>query len=147
MIRIYRDKKDIPETMEYIQLNDIYFNEVTCDLTDERAHEIIKKIDSSDFVSKYKIRTRFGDDILSVDKLSSGCKTVLNVLYNTNKVFWLMDCGENALEILYGLENGNVFCETPMIPFEMPPVEACNTDESRVIDDYEELKEWWHHEK
>lgn len=104
MIRVYRNKKDIPDSLEYIQLNDIYFNENTCDLLDEKAVEIIKQIDSSELIGKYKIRSRFGDDTLNIDKLSTGCKTVLNVLYNPDKVFWLMDCGENALEILYGLQ-------------------------------------------
>ena len=147
MIRIYRERKDIPSNMEYVQLNDIYFNEITCDLLDERAAEIIRKIDSSEQVGKYKIKSRFGEDILNIDKLSSGCKTVLNVLYNPDKVFWLMDCGENALEVLYGFERGNVYCESPMIPFEMTVIEACTATDCQVIDDYERLKEWWHNEK
>lgn len=147
MIRVYRNKKDIPDSLEYIQLNDIYFNENTCDLLDEKAVEIIKQIDSSELIGKYKIRSRFGDDTLNIDKLSTGCKTVLNVLYNPDKVFWLMDCGENALEILYGLQKGNVYCEVPMIPFEISQVEACTTAGSKIIDDYEELKEWWYNEK
>ena len=58
-----------------------------------------------------------------------------------------MDCGENALEILYELDKGNVYSETPMIPFEMNPVKACTNAECKIIDEYEELKEWWHHEK
>lgn len=147
MIRVYRNINDIPDSMEYIQLNDIYFNEITCDLLDNRAIDIIKKIDSSELIGKYKIRARFGDDILNIDKISSGCKTVLNVLYNPEKVFWILDCGENALEVLYGFEKGNVYSETPMIPFEMCPVEAYTTTGCRIIDDYEELKEWWYNEK
>ncbi|MCD7726428.1 MAG: DUF4869 domain-containing protein [Clostridiales bacterium] len=147
MIRVYKNRNDIPEDMEYIQLNDIYFNETTCDMLDERAKDIIRKIDSSELISKYKIRTRFGDDILNIDKISSGCKTVLNVLYNPDKAFWLLDCGENALEVLMGIEKGNVFSETPMLPFELSPVEAYTAGNSRIIDDYEELKEWWRHEE
>lgn len=147
MIRVYRNINDIPDDMEYVQLNDIYFNEVTCDLLDDRAADIIKQIDSSELIGKYKIRSRFGDDILNIDKISSGCKTVLNVLYNSDKVFWLLDCGENALEVLYGFEKGNVYSETPMIPFEMGSVEAYTTDGCMIIDDYEELKEWWRNEE
>ncbi len=147
MIRVYKNINDIPGDMEYIQLNDIFFNEITCDLLDDRAIDIIKQIDSSDLIGKYKIRTRFGDDILNIDKISSGCKTVLNVLYNPDKVFWLLDCGENALEILYGFEKGNVYSETAMIPFEMSPVEVCTAAGYRVIDDYEVLKEWWYNEE
>ena len=52
MIRVYKNLNDIPENMEYIQLNDIYFNEITCDLLDERAADIINKIDSSKLIGK-----------------------------------------------------------------------------------------------
>lgn len=147
LIKIYKNKKDIPVGMEYIQLNDIYFNEVTCDLIDDKAADIIREIDASELVGKYKVRSRFGDDILNIDKISTGCKTVLNVLYNPDKVFWIMDCGDNALQVLYRLESGNVYCETPMIPFEMVPAEAVTLRESKVIDDYEDLKEWWRNEE
>ncbi len=147
MITVYRNKKDIPDRSEYIQLNDVYFNEITFDLLDSRAKGIIQEIDSSELVGKYKIKSRFGDDILNIDKLSSGCKTVLNVLYSPDKVFWIMECGENALEVLFRLEAGCVYCETPMIPFEFPPVNACSKKEKQIISDYEELKAWWQNEK
>ena len=33
-------------------------------------------------------------------------KTTLNILYNPDKVFNISECGENALDIIYSLENG-----------------------------------------
>ena len=147
MINIYRNQKDFPENLEYVQLNDVYFNEVTFDLLDERAKEIVEKIDGTEILSKYKVKSRFGDEILNIDKLSSGCKTVLNVLYNSDKVFWIMECGENALEVLFQLEKGNVYCETPMIPFEFSKVRTWTGKDSKEISDYEELKEWWQDEE
>ena len=48
-------------------------------------------------VGKYKIRSRFDDIIIDIDKLSAGCKTALNVLYNPDKIFCLKECGNNAL--------------------------------------------------
>lgn len=147
MISIYRNKKDFPENFEYVQLNDVYFNEVTFDLLDERAKKIVEEIDETEILSKYKLKSRFGEDVLNIDKLSSGCKTVLNVLYNTDKIFWIMECGENALEVLFQLEKGNVYCETPMIPFEFSKVRAWTGKESKEFSDYEELKEWWQDEE
>lgn len=147
MINIYRSQKDFPENLEYVQLNDVYFNEVTFDLLDERAKEIVEKIDETEILSKYKVKSRFGEEILNIDKLSSGCKTVLNVLYNSNKIFWVMECGENALEVLFQLEKGNVYCETPMIPFEFSKVRVWIGKDSKEISDYEELKEWWQDEE
>ena len=79
MITIFKNKKDIPESMEYIELNDLFFNKNTVMKIDEKAKEIINKIDGAQLIGKYKIRSKFDDFTLDIDKLSTGCKTVLNV--------------------------------------------------------------------
>ena len=35
MITIYKNKKDIPQNMDYIELNDVYFNQNTASILDE----------------------------------------------------------------------------------------------------------------
>ena len=147
MITIYKDKKDIPRNMEYIELNDVFFNQNTASVLDERAEKIIEDIDGSEQVGKYKIRSRFDDIILDIDKLSAGCKTVLNILYNPDKVFCLKECGNNALEVIYGLDYGNVYSDYAMIPFDMESVNVRTSSEDKVVYDYEELKEWWSDEE
>ena len=147
MITIYKDKKDIPRNMEYIELNDVFFNQNTASVLDERAEKIIEDIDGSKQVGKYKIRSRFDDIILDIDKLSTGCKTVLNILYNPDKVFCLKECGNNALEVVYGLDQGNVYSDYAMIPFDMESVNVRTASEDKVVSDYEELKEWWSNEE
>lgn len=147
MITIFKDKKDIPHNMEYIELNDIYFNKYTVLKLDERAKDIIKKIDGSEQIGRYKIKSKFNGVTLDIDCLSTGCKIVLNVLYSQDKVFCLKECGENALEILFHLENGYVYSDYAMIPFEMSKVNVFSGNKNRMIDDYEELKEWWEDEK
>ena len=88
-----------------------------------------------------------GEDItLNTDQLSTGCKTVLNVLYFPDKVFCLKECGNNALEMLYGFEEGYVYSEYAMIPFDMGRVKV-QTRECKVIEGYEKLKEWWENEE
>lgn len=147
MITIYKDIKDIPPNMEYIELNDVFFNQNTASILDERAEKIIEDIDGSKQVGKYKIRSRFDDIILDIDKLSAGCKTVLNILYNPDKVFCLKECGNNALEVVYGLDQGNVYSDYAMIPFDMESVNVRTASEDKVVSDYEELKEWWSNEE
>ena len=137
MITIFKNKKDIPESMEYIELNDLFFNKNTVMKIDEKAKEIINKIDGAQLIGKYN------DFTLDIDKLSTGCKTVLNVLYFSNKVFCLKECGNNALEILYKLEKGYVYSEYPLIPFDVGSVVVQTREIKTVINDYEKLKEWW----
>ena len=147
VITIFKNRNDIPADMEYIEWNDVFFNQNTALRLDERAEKIIEKIDDARLLGKYRIRSRFSDIILDIDRLSSGCKTVLNVLYASDKVFCLKECGNNALEILYGLEKGNVYSDYALIPFAMEKVNVQTMTGRREISDYEELKEWWENEE
>jgi hypothetical protein len=147
MITIFKNKSDIPQNMEYVELNDIYFNQNTASMLDDKAKTIIASIDESELISKYKMRSRFDDITLDTDKLSAGCKTVLNVMYNTEKVFCMKECGNNALKILFALPSGNVYSDYALIPFEMESVNVQDSLGEKVINDYEELKEWWENEE
>lgn len=147
MITIFKNKKDIPLDKDYIELNDVFFNQNTVMMLDERANQFIEKIDDSRLVSRFKIQSRFDDITLDIDRLSAGCKTVLNVFYNPDKVFCLKECGNNALEVLYGFERGFVFSDYALIPFYMEKVTVQTENGSREISDYQELKEWWDDEE
>lgn len=147
MITIFKNKLDIPNNMEYIELNDLFFNQNTTALIDRRAEKFIETIDGAKLIGKYKILSRFDDVAIDIDKLSAGCKTVLNVLYYPDKVFCLKECGNNALEILYNLEKGYVYSEYALIPFTMDSVMVQTKSMKKIISDYEELKEWWEDEK
>lgn len=147
MITIYKDKKDIPENLEYIELNDLFFNQTTVQMLDEQAAKIVNLIDGATLVGKYKIESKFNDVILDVDCLSTGCKTVLNVLYFPDKVFCLKECGTNALEVLYHLKRGTVYSDYALIPFNMSEVCVSSETIKRTINDYEDLKEWWESEE
>lgn len=147
MITIYKSKKDIPQEMDYIELNDVFFNQNTPEKFDDRASGIVEKIDDARLLGRYKIQSKFGREILDVDRLSTGCKTVLNIMYFPDKVFCIKECGENALKILYGLKQGAVYSDYAAIPFEMNEVTVWAKGEERIIDDYEALKEWWKDEE
>ena len=147
MITIFKNKLDIPNDMEYIELNDLFFNQNTSVLIDKRAEKFIETIDDAKLIGKYKILSRFDDVAIDIDRLSSGCKTVLNVLYYPDNVFCLKECGNNALEILYHLEKGYVYSEYALIPFTIDSVMVETRSMKKIISDYEELKEWWEDEK
>lgn len=147
MITIYKDKKDIPRNAEYVEWNDVFFNQNTAAILDEKAKKIIMQIDGDEMIGKFKVKSKFNGVTLDVDCVSTGCKTVLNVLYFPDKVFCLKECGDNALEVLYALKQGNVYSDYALIPFGMERVKVCDHTGTMVIGDYEELKEWWNDEK
>lgn len=147
MLRIYKNKKDIPEDMPYVELNDLFFNQQTVMQLDENATNVIKQIDGAELIGKFKIKSKFNGSVVDIDCLSTGCKTVLNVLYYPDMVFCLKECGDNALEYIYDLEQGAVYSEYPLIPFQINPVSAICSNKQLIIDNYEDLKEWWTNEE
>ena len=72
---------------------------------------------------------------------------MLNVLYYPEKVFCLKECGNNALELLYGFDKGYVCSEYAMIPLDMQSVMVQNLNGRKIISDYEDLKDWWEGEE
>ncbi len=147
MITIFKNKKDIPSDMEYIELNDVFFNQNTVSKLDDRANAIVETIDNSKLIGKYKMESKFNGVTLDIDCLSTGCKTVLNVLYSPDKVFCMKECGDNALDVLYGLDAGAVYSDYALISFDMDAVKVIDDNGTRIIRDYEELKEWWNNEE
>lgn len=115
-------------------------------VTDECARKIIKQIDDAEWLSKYIISSRFNGVALDIDRLSTSCKIILNVMYYPEKVFCMKECGEDALSVLYRLEKGNVYSDYAMIPFDMESVIGRTDTNKKVFSDYEELKEWWQKE-
>lgn len=87
MITIFKDKKDISSDKEYVELNDVFFNPKTVSKIEDKASAIVEKIDASKLIGKYKMVSKFNGVTLDIDCLSTGCKTVLNVLYFLDKVF------------------------------------------------------------
>ena len=144
MITVYK-KGTVPKNKLIFQ-NDIFFNKNTALRLDSRAADIIWRIDHSEMLSPYTISSRFDGSALNIDKLSTGCKTALNVLYNQDKVFDVRECGDNALDVIYSLPYGNIFCDYPLISFDMEKVKTAGKKGVREVDSYEELKEWWTNE-
>ena len=105
MITVYKSAKQIKlDNLKYEEGNDVFFNKYTAEKLDEKANSVIEVIDGSTMVDKFSILSKFDGNKLSIDKLSTGCKTVLNVMYNPDKVFDIRECGDNALDVLYALE-------------------------------------------
>lgn len=66
-----------------------------------------------------------------------------HILYNPDKCFDIRECGDNALDVIYSLPQGNVYCDYPWISFDMKQVNVFGEKGIKTIDTYESLKEWW----
>ena len=105
MLKIYLD-----EPQNVITANDSYFNRYTFQELDyKQAKEIIKSIDGVDLINDFKIKSQFTDGELDLSKLSTGCKTALNVVTYPEKNFTAIECGLNALNVIYQKSIGNIY--------------------------------------
>lgn len=128
MITIYKNKADIPTGMELVEWNDLFFNQNMIERLDMRAEDIIRKIDGAALRADYKITSGINGEVLNIDKLSTGCKTALNIYYFSENVFSLKKCGNNALNEIYAYESGQVYSEYPIITLFMERVRIYDQD-------------------
>lgn len=142
MITIYKGRK-LPKGRKVERFNDMFFNRFTVEEIDDRAAAIIFAIDRSELISKYLIKSRFDKAALNIDRLSTGCKTALNIFYNPDIIFDIRECGENALDVIYAFSEGQIHCDYPMISFSVLTARVYDKGTYREISSYDELKEWW----
>lgn len=115
-------------------------------MLDSKAEDIINVIDKTKMINKYTIASQFDGTSQNIDKLSTGCKTALNILYNPDTIFDVAECGDNVLDIIYSFDDGNIYCDYPMIAINMVEVNVFESDGVHVLSDYNDLKEWWMNE-
>ncbi len=109
-INIYTHYADL-ELKDILIDNDAYFNEniLSCDFG-ELELKVIQKIDEASIIDKEQGTIRTPRGITSIDKLSTGCKTILNYLsiikksVHEFKVINVTQCGWNALEEIFEIE-------------------------------------------
>ena len=109
MLNVYIRREDIDSNTEIIDKNDIIFN---YDLhnnmkVNSLIKRIMKDIDGAEYVSEMDMRSRYGN-ITSMENLSTGCKTVINIINHPEAVINCIECGNNILHKILQLNEGNV---------------------------------------
>ena len=92
--------------------NDWYFNLYTSNESiSETEKKIIEIIDHAKVTPEKRIETKYG--LGTLRNLSSGCKTLLNVMKNPDKIVNIEECGKNVLDLLFSLNNIHVYLSRP----------------------------------
>ncbi len=139
MIYVYTNKQQDSEN--WILKNDWYFNLYTSnEKFTEEDKAMIWQIDHAKLTEDKHIETRYG--LGTIRNLSSGCKTMLNVMKNPNKVVNADECGKNVLDILFSMEKISLFMSRPERIHIRENVKICfnNTD---VVMGYQGYEHWW----
>jgi hypothetical protein len=138
MIHIYTNKQD---SENWILQNDWYFNLYTSnEQFTENDKAVIWQIDHAELTENKYIQTKYG--MGTIRDLSSGCKTILNVIKSPQKVVNADECGRNVLDILFSMDSISLYMTRPERINIKDDVEICfnNTDIVMGRNGYEE---WW----
>ena len=138
MIYVYTNKQD---SENWILQNDWYFNLYTSnEKFTEEDRAVIWQIDHAKLTEDKRIETKYG--LGTIRNLSSGCKTLLNVMKNPDKIVNIEECGKNVLDLLFSLNNIHVYLSRPERIHIDENAKICfnNTD---IVTGRQGFEQWW----
>ena len=142
MLKLYLGEID-KNNKNYCEYNDAWFDRNTDKIKFESiVLDIIKKIDNVDYAGNKRVFSKFlKDTAISVEELSTGCKTVINVYSFPNKIFTAVECGDNALQVLFNLKRGNIYLPYFVLPMAfINEIEVISDGFSQIIHNNKELE-------
>ena len=110
-----------------VRFNDAWFDRHLKGLkVDANIKYFMKKIDESTYIKEHKMYSRFDKELcVSMEQLSTGCKTLINVYSFNDKIFDVIECGDNVIDEIFRLKQG-ILCKDAVL------VEYMTRDISRI---------------
>jgi hypothetical protein len=113
MLTLYTDSKYIKDTDKKIISVDISFDSKIYDINlNKKDYEYMKLIDNAEYDENTgMINTPLGKT--EIQNLSSGCKTLILLNHSQelgNPIIYIGECGTNALNEIYKIDNIRVYC-------------------------------------
>lgn len=138
MIDIYTEKKD---SKDWILQNDLYFNLNTSnDEMSANEIDLIWRVDEAKLTPDKRIETKYG--LGTIRNLSSGCKTLLNIIKNPDKVVCVEECGPNILKIIFEMDNVKIYMSRPTVT-DIPADVKIRFNDSDIIIGNKGYYAWW----
>ena len=121
--------------------NDLYFNLNTGN-EDMSQYEInlIQQVDEAKLTPDKHIETKYG--LGTIRNLSSGCKTLLNIVKHPDKVVNVEECGPNVLKIIFTIDNIKIYMSRPLL-FDIPDDVQIRFNDSDIVTGGRGYNAWW----
>ena len=138
MIDIYTEKRD---SKDWILQNDLYFNLNTSnEEMSQKEIDLIQQVDNAKLTPDKHIETKYG--LGTVRNLSSGCKTLLNIVKHPDKVVCVEECGPIVLKIIFAMNNIRIYMSRPTFT-EIPDDAEIRFNDSEVVTGSRGYNVWW----
>ncbi len=109
----------------------------------EKDKKKIKQIDGAILTSDKHIETRYG--LGTIRNLSSGCKTLLNIVKHPEKVVCVEECGPNVLKIIFAMDNIKIYMSRPTLA-DIPDAAEIRFNDSDIVIGSKGYNAWWEKE-
>lgn len=141
VIYIYTEKKESPD---WILKNDLFFNLNTSneEMT-EKEKRLIYQADDAILKSDKHIETKYG--LGTIRNLSSGCKTLLNIVKHPEMVVCVEECGPNVLKMIFQMDNIKIYMSRPSFVEIPAETEICFNDKE-IVTGNTGYQAWWSRE-
>lgn len=141
MIEIYTERKN---SKDWIIQNDLYFNLNTGneEMT-EKDINIIRKADNAILTPDKHIQTKYG--LGTIRNLSSGCKTLLNIMKHPDKVVCVEECGPNILKMIFKMDNIKIYMSRPSF-VDVPDDAKIRFNGNDIVTGSAGYNAWWSRE-
>lgn len=142
MIDIYTVKS---ESKDWIIQNDLYFNLNTAnEEMSQNEIDIIQQVDDAKLTSDKHIVTKYG--LGTIRNLSSGCKTLLNIIKHPDKVVCAEECGPNVLKIIFAMDNIKIYMSRPTLADIPDDAKIRFNDSEDIVIGSRGYHAWWSRE-
>lgn len=141
MIDIYTEKK---ESNDWILQNDLYFNLNTAnEVMSQKEINFIQQVDEAKLTPDKHIETKYG--LGTIRNLSSGCKTLLNIIKHPDKVVCVEECGPNVLQIIFTMNNIKIYMSRPTL-VDIPGNAQIRFNDCDIVTGSRGYNAWWSRE-
>ena len=141
MIDIYTQKKD---SKDWILRNDLYFNLNTSnEEMSQNEINLIHQVDETKLTPDKHIETKYG--LGTIRNLSSGCKTLLNIVKHPDKIVCVDECGPNVLKIIFTMDNVKLYMSRPTL-VDISDDTKIRFNDSDIVTGSRGYNTWWSRE-
>lgn len=106
----------------------------------QNEKELIQQVDDAKLTSDKHIETKYG--LGTIRNLSSGCKTLLNIVKHPDKVVCVEECGPNVLKIIFAMDNIKIYMSRPSF-VDIPDSAKLRFNDLDVVTGSKGYNTWW----
>lgn len=109
MLNMYTFTNKVPNGMRIVRSNDVEFIYTGAIIPNiDIVKKALKEVEGAEYVDEFGFIGKFSEYAVDSKNLSTGCKTIINIINAPDSCFFAVECGGNALDFIYKYLDGNI---------------------------------------